>query len=182
MKHCSWCTRAAYVQSGKTWLCKIHYRYQRMRIDSKFAGKQVPSWADLVRMTPKNMECPACLRTMTWTRQEGAGRVATIQHDRCGGMKIICLSCNSAHPAHAGDTFYEHASDERRCSKCHVLKPLHQFHKKSSGRSSNGRSPTCKECEYEVLKIWRSKNRAKINAQGRERARKKRLELAAQQK
>ena len=91
--------------------CIKHCRFHRMIDESKKRKKKVPTLWELNSMFRrlKNFECEACCITMRWTRKESQTKVITLQHDRNGELRFVCMSCNSKHRFYEGDTYYQFA-------------------------------------------------------------------------
>jgi hypothetical protein len=88
------CIDAALRQHGHARYCARHYRFATMRTRAKRDGKTVPDWAELETLTPADMICPSCSRVMNWLAKDGFSTVITLQHDRDGIHRLICLACN----------------------------------------------------------------------------------------
>lgn len=159
---------------GNARYCSPHYRFATMRTKAKADGKAVPTWEQLEALLTKNgMVCKPCGRTMNWHAKDGADTVLTLQHDRSGAFRFICLSCNTRHAAQPGDSFYDIPQGSRRCSKCLQVKPESDFYGDASGRWNDKKS-TCKTCSDGALANYRENNREAYNAAQRDyRARRK---------
>ena len=166
---CRWCSLPAFRESGHIWLCYMHYRFQSMRTKAKYDGKEVPSYNDLKllfdQLNPV-MICPICRRPMNWMAKDGRSTVITLQHDRSGVLRLLCMGCNARHGQCEGDSFYsEIGPNRKRCWRCKQVKTLEEFSTDRGRWSEKG--TTCKECLYILNKTWRTKNREKYNASKR---------------
>ena len=88
-------------------LCDRHRRFLQMRTQAGSDGKAVPSPEWFEREAPPDMVCPPCGVQMVWHKQTDPRRVLTLQHDRSGRMRLICMSCNVRHASYPGDYFYD---------------------------------------------------------------------------
>lgn len=151
---CAWCDRPSHIKQGRILLCALHYRMSSMRTRAKRDGKLVPSYAELEAAVPDDMVCAPCRRVMTWLRDQGASIQITLQHDRAGGFRFLCLGCNTRHGTHPGDTFYDLPKGSKRCPDCKSIKPISDF---SVDRSRPiGRKSYCRGCASERHKEWRA--------------------------
>lgn len=156
--NCSWCSEPFHKRQGRIGLCAMHYRISNMRGRARRDGKFVPTKEQIEALVPKNMECPACHRTMTWLRVGGASQQISLQHDRDGQLRLLCLGCNTRHSVHKGDSFYDIPPGHKFCAQCGCNKPLEQF---SIDRSRPiGRKAYCKPCASVRHKIWRNAHAA----------------------
>lgn len=163
---CAWCDQPSHIKQGRIWLCRKHYRFSSMRSRAKRDGKQVPSRSELEGMVPTPFVCVGCSLPMTWGRENGASSQATLQHDRSGVLRIICLACNTRHAAHPDDTYYDIPSGYKRCAKCERVLPQERF---SQDRSRPiGLKSSCRECSGSAHAKWRTENRDHYNAKQRE--------------
>lgn len=151
---CSWCIRPAHIKQGRIMLCQMHYRISSMRSNAKRHGKAVPSREQIEAMIPSPFECSSCNREMTWVGKFGASQKATLQHDRSGSMRIICLGCNTRHAHHPGDTFYDIPDGKKLCPDCSRVLPISSFCKDKS--RPIGVKSYCRECSSVRNKIWRN--------------------------
>lgn len=161
---CKWCDGKAARKQGRIWLCAKHYRFQQMRVRAKRDGKSVPSYQELEGMA---MRCPGCGVPMHWLISDGqrSGQ-ATLQHDRSGLMRLLCLGCNVRHAAHPGDEFYHVPHEHKRCGACGDVKPFAAF---VTDRSRPiGLKSSCRECSRVQHLEWVSRNREHVNAKQRE--------------
>jgi len=143
---CRWCASPAYMKQGRLWLCQKHYRFQQMRANAKRNGKSVPEYETLQSLVDGNVDliCPGCRKPMYWTAEHGLTSVLSLQHDRDGGVRFLCRSCNTRHAGMPGDTFYLLPDAHKLCHACSQVLPLEKFYKDVS-RFANARS-YCKKC------------------------------------
>lgn len=164
---CKWCDDAAYIKQGHIWLCKKHYRFQQMRAKAKRANKTVPTYEELeVLWAYTNGSCPICHRSMNWMSKEGTATVASLQHDRSGNHRIICLSCNVRHASFKDDSFYDEDPNTRVCPRCKRRLTWASFTADNHGRWNN-KNTYCRDCRRAMLSAWVSKNREVYNAKRR---------------
>lgn len=163
---CAWCDRAAYIRQGRIMLCLVHYRISSMRSRATRDGKFVPTRQAIEALIPTPFDCIGCRRAMDWSRAAGASSQATLQHDRSGAMRIICLACNTRHAQHPGDTFYDVPDGHKRCAKCDRTLPHGSFSRDKS--RPLGLRSSCRDCNHTAHTKWRLENRAYYNAKQRE--------------
>ncbi len=173
---CAWCVRPATRKHGSAWFCARHYRFQQMRATAKRHGKSVPSYETL-EMLAQCLECVGCGRAMHWLIADGPrARQVTLQHDRSGAIRFLCLGCNTSHSVHPGDEFYNIPPDHKRCPRCGDVKACASFFTDRT-RGRRGQAPLrslCKECGRVSNNEHRANNRARFNARQQEwRARRK---------
>jgi hypothetical protein len=155
---CAWCAEAAHIRQGRIMLCAAHYRISSMRSRAKRDGKVLPDRKDIEAMIPSPFVCIGCSREMTWLRDRGASVQVTLQHDRDGSMRLICLGCNTRHAAHPSDTFYDIPSDQKFCPDCTRVLPRTSF---AADRSRPiGLKSYCRECSSARFKKWSVRNAA----------------------
>ncbi len=162
---CKWCSRVSVRKQGRIWLCAQHYRLQQMRVNAKRHKKEVPSYEVLEHLAHwlgNPPICPICHRFMNWLAVDGAASVVTLQHDRSGDIRLMCLACNTKHAAMPNDTFYSLPSGHRRCPRCEQTKPFAAFSLDRS-RVFPHRKTYCKECASVYHKEWRIKCRAAVS-------------------
>jgi hypothetical protein len=151
---CHWCLGEPYIKQGHIWLCKIHYRFQSMRTRAKRDKKSVPSYDMLFSMASSAcMHCPGCNRSMNWLAKEGRSTVVTLQHDRDGKMRFLCLSCNTRHASMPGDSFYSFPKDKKLCPDCQQQLPLEAFATDRTSRWMNKKT-YCRRCSNARWKKW----------------------------
>ena len=123
-KKCKWCGEDVF----RLRLCKKHYRFYQMRIVAKRHGKTVPSYEALELLWNKSKGvCEGCGRAVNWLSNEGHSTVITLQHDRSGRIRLLCLSCNTRHASFEDDTFYDQDPNMKTCPCCKRSLPLDQF-------------------------------------------------------
>jgi hypothetical protein len=153
---CSRCGNESHIKQGNSRLCVVHYRFATMRSNARRHGKLVPTTQELEGMIPDRMICPTCSRTMNWLQKEGASTVVSLQHDRSGRMRLLCLACNTRHAQHSGDSFYDLGHGMKVCRRCKEAKPLSAF--SQDRHKPIGRVSYCKPCASIRHKEWRSKH------------------------
>lgn len=167
---------SARYRSGQ-WLCPRHYRFLSMRESAKRRKVMIPSDEQLQSiLDAAGLECPVCQRPMNWLRENRTQTVVTLQHDRDGTMRFLCMSCNCRHFAYEGDSFYEVGPDQKRCNHCGAVKPLAEFCTDNGGRWANKHN-VCKPCAAKAHQEYIAKNRAAYNAYMRDYKAKKRQGL-----
>lgn len=165
---CKWCDAEAARKQGRVWLCQKHYRFQQMRVRAKSSKKTVPSY-ELLEILYRSLidnRCPCCAMKMNLLGRDGMKNVLTLQHDRGGGMRLICLSCNTRHQHYDGDSFYSRNPDVHPCRDCGRVLQKSEFWPDRS--RPLGIKPYCKGCSNARLKKWADKNRPKLRAKSRE--------------
>lgn len=145
-KPCAACGAPSVRETSRSWHCALHTRLVQMRTSAKYKGKVAPSIAALELLIPKDMACPACARRMNWLRHEGISTQATLQHDRCGTIRLLCQGCNSRHSAMPGDTFYLLPEGHKLCQDCGIIKSKCEFTKVRSPERRDGVQTYCKPC------------------------------------
>lgn len=164
---CAWCSEPAHIQQGRILLCLKHYRMSSMRANARRYNKITPTLDELESLIPDPFVCIGCNRVMSWGRANGASRQATLQHDRSGKLRILCLACNTRHARHPGDTFYSISPDEKWCAGCSQVLPKTAFFRDRSRPC--GLKGNCRECSKKAHTNWRVNNAAHYNAKQRER-------------
>lgn len=128
-------------------LCVMHGRMKQMRSDARSHRKAVPAESYLERLLKESLKngflCPHCKSEMGWKLKDAGRATVTLQHDREGGLRLLCLRCNVRHSFHEGDRFYEDDGSSKLCGGCNLTLPLHKFGKI---KSKNRPKPRCKEC------------------------------------
>lgn len=173
---CKWCSSSATIKQGRIWLCDKHYRFQQMRVLAARKTKLVPEYSHLESMfaTLHEMQCPCCKEKMHLRGKHGMSKVMTLQHDRSGNIRFMCLSCNTRHQHFDGDTFYTHDPSTHPCRDCGKVLPKDAFWKDRS--RPLGIKSYCKECNNKRIKKWASNNRTKLRRKSREYRKSKREE------
>lgn len=152
---CAWCPDPSYTTQGRIMLCVKHFRFSTMRTRAKRDGKAVPSYQQLDELLEKyGVECPVCTRTLNWLSKDGRSTVRVLQHDRDGGLKFLCLSCNTRHGARKGDSFYEIPTDSKMCPGCNTVKLLTEF--VGDKYRWAGRKTYCRPCSAAKHAAWRN--------------------------
>lgn len=148
---CAWCDKPSHIKQGRIFLCAAHYRMSSMRARAKRDGKYVPSLGVLETLA-ENMKCDGCGEEMHWLRSDGARLQATLQHDRDGLVRLLCLSCNTRHAQHPGDTFYNVPDGHKLCQGCKEVLPHASFWKDRS--RPIGLKSYCKSCAADRYRKW----------------------------
>lgn len=158
-KTCPYCDQPAHRRTGNQFLCKMHLRMRDMRAKAKTNGKTVPTVEQIAAMVrallANGMRCCGCDCVMNWMRSDGSGTVVSLQHDRSGAFRLICIVCNLRHHFVRDDLFYEVPTGHRWCRGCDKVLPLEAF-----AKLNNRVKPRCRKCSYEMLKPWKKANRA----------------------
>ena len=124
-----------------------------MRARAKRDAKAVPTRQEIEAMVPSPFVCGGCGRDMTWLRGPEPSRQVTLQHDRDGTLRLLCLGCNTRHSVHPGDSFYAIPAGHKRCPDCASVLPLTSF---AVDRSRPiGRKSYCRDCSALRHKSWR---------------------------
>ena len=163
---CAWCDRSAHIRQGRILLCEVHYRLSSMRSTAKRAGKEAPTVKEMESLIPSPLVCGGCHRPMNWLQSQGASTQATFQHDRDGTLKIVCLSCNTKHACHPGDSFWSVPEGHKRCASCDRVLGAAAFSRDRSRPC--GLKSSCKECSHSQHTQWRTENRDYYNGKQRE--------------
>jgi len=133
--NCSKCGDPGFRFRGERWLCSIHNRMDTMRTAARSAGKYVPTEDELTTLfrdlTARGMKCETCGVVMPLHGDRRA--TVSLQHDRSGRLRLICMTCNSRHDDLPGDSFYDLPPDSWRCSRCEQVLPLARFYKGRAG-------------------------------------------------
>ena len=149
---CAWCERPSHIRQGRIRLCAMHYRISNMRSRARRDGKAVPTRQEIEALVPAPFVCVGCERPMSWLRANGASQQATLQHDRDGTLRLICLACNTRHAKHPDDSFYSIPKGHKRCPDCSQVLPLNSF---AVDRSRPlGRVSYCRPCAAKRFKQW----------------------------
>lgn len=158
MNKCTQCDRPGTVFKCNRWICDIHFRIQCMRDCAAFRGKYVPDKSLLLelaeRVEASGMKCSHCSTLMVWRGAKGRRDVVSLQHDRDGGIRLLCMECNFQHRYFPGDTFYITPIGWKYCPKCQSAKPPIEFYRNGNGRLKS----YCKECKHVIAKSeWAAK-------------------------
>lgn len=144
---CGKCDQPATYHRGNRHLCVIHNRFDTMQACARSKWKRVPSDAELAAMVEtlqaNGMVCFGCGVVMEWAGKHGQANVVTLQHDRDGTLRLICMLCNNRHDDFPGDTFYQSPPDHYYCPKCERVLPRAMFYRTAKG----GRRSYCKDCK-----------------------------------
>src|SRR6056297_1825930 len=151
---------------GATW-SEARRRFRGMRYKAKDDGKYMPSFGELESVVPRDMRCPSCSTEMNWFARDGHKSVMTLQHDRDGSIRMLCLSCNTRHAFCEGDSFYDIPNGHKPCAGCDEIKPLDEFWT-DNHRRWESKQTYCKSCAAERGQEWRKANREKYNRYMRE--------------
>jgi hypothetical protein len=120
-----------------------------MRNRAQNMGKTVPSKEALLALIDKlisqGMKCIGCDRVMRWLGNKGESSLVTLQHDRNGDFRLICLGCNTRHAYHPGDTFYDVKPGEKICNGCGKVKGVSEFNKDLT--RPGGLRSCCRDCQ-----------------------------------
>jgi uncharacterized protein with PIN domain len=161
---CSKCgSVSGYRTDSGTDYCIKHRRFMQMKTFAKSVGKTVPSYDELESLLPADMKCPVCGRSMTWLASEGKPMQVSLQHDRDGTHRLICLGCNSRHAALPGDLLYSLKEGEKYCQSCKVVKKATEFHKSNARTLRVKLGSRCKECNRAQHADWVRRNRDRVN-------------------
>lgn len=154
-RKCARCPRDATCCRNAAYYCDMHYRTLQMRHDAQSSGKPIPA-RELVEsladsLVEKNLICSVCERKMNWLKKDGISTTISLQHDRSGEYRLICLGCNVQHQFYDGDSFYTTPATHKHCRKCGETKPLSEFYKKKVNKSCpRGIGSWCKCCEIRI--------------------------------
>jgi len=87
----------------------IQSKLRGMIVRARGIGKAVPTMGQLKFLLwhLDGMKCPTCKVVMGWNRVESGAKTICLQHDRSGAFRLLCISCNTAHGAMPGDSFYD---------------------------------------------------------------------------
>lgn len=151
LKKCPLCEQDAVRKVGRGLACLLHYRIKHMRYTARQAGKSVPTIKELESLFASldGMKCPHCRGQMRLHSGGGpaTGDVVSLQHDRSGAVRLLCLSCNAKHALYEGDSFYGLPvnPDAKACTRCREIKPIGSFRLQRKRVRS-----LCRQCEHEV--------------------------------
>lgn len=153
-KLCAYCDRPGYRFRANRWQCELHFRADTMRNTALSKGKESPSFNVLSGMLEKaqadGLKC-LCGTQMQMTGKRGEQHTISMQHDRSGAIRLICMLCNQRHNDCPGDTFYDLPKDSWRCSRCNEVKKRTEFY-------PNMRPAYCKVCSNQLSrKVWKER-------------------------
>ncbi len=144
---CSKCSMPAEKFRAHRKVCSMHNRFDTMQNCARFKGKEVPTWGRLEVMASAlfmdGMKCFYCRVEMVWAGRRGQNNVVSLQHDRDGTIRFLCLLCNNRHDDFPGDTFYQAPVGHFFCPRCERVLPPECFYRR---RSDGKRKSYCKEC------------------------------------
>jgi hypothetical protein len=150
---CTRCAAPATKRRGMRRLCLRHYRIDCMRECAKSKGKVVPSPVLLELLLDDliagGMKCPHCRQSVVLAGNKGQANVISLQHDRSGVMRLLCLLCNNRHQAFPGDSFYDYQLDWKYCAKCSTAKHETEFY---LNRTTGRRKSYCKACKHQIAR------------------------------
>lgn len=160
---CYICGTDATKEHHKKRTCNKHARFLQMQHAAKIDKKYVPSIYELERLSPKDMICQDCGKTMHWIDNENRSDGAVLQHYRNGTLGIVCLSCNTKHGMMPGDSYRDIPKGHKLCRSCKTIKPLDMFYKRKDGEKEYPMTK-CKACNIEAHRKWRESNPEKYKA------------------
>lgn len=149
---CRYCDEPRSALFAKDVRCLPHARMDQMRYTARRRGLLEPSireLEDLVRTS--EMKCAGCRLPMAWTfkmSERGRRGVISLQHDRSGALRLLCVRCNIRHSDHPGDTFYEIPEGKRFCGRCQTFRPLDQFPRNRA--QPGGIGNPCRKCKADL--------------------------------
>lgn len=150
MSICMQCHRDAPSHPRNRGLCDIHRRIQCMRDCAIARGKLVPSKDELLRMAEEveasGHKCSHCKEQMVWRGEKGQRNVVSLQHDRSGTVRLLCMDCNFNHRYFPGDTYYDTPLGWKYCPKCSTAKPPEDFYRQGNGKLKS----YCKACKHVI--------------------------------
>lgn len=149
---CAWCARPYYIRQGRIRLCAVHYRISSMRARAQRDGKKSPTVAQIEALVPSPFVCVGCARPMNWLHGDGRSTQVTLQHDRSGELRLICLACNTRHAQHPEDSYYTIQAGHKRCPDCEQHLPHAAFAKDRS--RPIGLKSYCRACSSIRHKSW----------------------------
>lgn len=158
---CAHCENPGTELFKQGYYCVVHYRIKQMRYDAQASGKTIPEATEISSMMDHWIEngllCPVCKRKMNWLKKEGISTMLTLQHDRSGQYRLICLGCNVRHQNYPGDTFYDLPAGQEWCRTCEKTKPISDFYPRKSSRL--GIRSSCRECEKAAVNDYHRRQR-----------------------
>jgi hypothetical protein len=149
---CFKCDRPAHRFRMRKWICTIHNRIDTMRNCARAKKKYVPTheelWAMIQDLIARDMKCEVCQTVMQWHGKRGSLTTVSLQHDRSGKLRLICMLCNQRHDDMPGDTFYDLPPGHWPCPKCKKVLPAADYY-------PNKRPAYCKLCSNAISKaMW----------------------------
>lgn len=148
---CAWCDSASHIKQGRILLCPMHYRISSMRSRARRDNKYVPKREEIEALA-ECLNCLGCGRLMNWLRSDGASTQVTLQHDRSGTIRLLCLACNTRHAKHPDDSYYDLPKDHKRCPDCETVLPRSAF---ALDRSRPiGLKSYCRQCSSIRFTAW----------------------------
>lgn len=158
--------------------CPIKLRISRMIRGAKLGKKRIPTREELSALLlarqADDMKCPACGQTMNWGDTSNRPATVSLQHDRSGTIRLICLRCNVRHQHYPADDFYTAPNDHKHCWGCGRTLALTEFWK--SHTVSTHVCGQCKFCMAAKSAAYKKRNRAKLTKQEHERRLRKKKE------
>lgn len=142
--------------------CVMHYRFANMQSRAYASRKYAPTMKELKGLVPPGMICPSCDRLMVWSTGTVTSNLITLQHDRSGTIRLMCMACNSRHSRFEGDEFYNLPKDSKRCTLCKAVKPIEHFVKVKTGWL--GRGVRCLPCHNEASQRWKDLHKEEMAA------------------
>lgn len=165
-RKCAKCERPAEKTRNQAHYCFRHYRIKQMREDAKESGKSVPTTEKMEQLfdtaEAAGLVCEICSREMNYIRANGHSTIISLQHDRDGGYRLICLGCNVRHQNYPGDSFYAVPAGSKLCQTCGVVKSHAEFYRHKSNPS--GMRSDCKECSKASAMKWIASKRKAAKA------------------
>lgn len=141
--------------------CTVHHRMMRMRHAASSTGKFVPTMEWMIENWPDPLVCPVCKVEMALLVGDDRRRVISLQHDKSGTVRFLCVSCNMRHSATTQDekSFYNQEDGKLWCNTCKQLLPPEKFYRNSN--SSTGRHYKCRSCWAAYCANYRNRVRVK---------------------
>lgn len=160
---------------NNAWYCPMHTRVRQMRIACRHDNKTCPDESivdDLVkRIIQSGMECELCGVRMNWMKKDGISSCVSLQHDRSGSFRLICLGCNVRHGQLPGDKYYEIRDGQKWCAGCETVLDASEFY--PSRTIAQGVMSRCKKCSAKIARGWAKNNRTRATEYERERRKRK---------
>lgn len=166
-KTCAHCDQPAEKRRNEGHYCLLHYRIKQMRDDAAVDRKLIPSRTELEELFNglllSGMRCSICGQTMAMLKTPRRMKsTVTLQHDRSGAFRLICLSCNVKHQFMPGDEFYQRPDGHKRCTQCGEVKPHEQFYRRPA--QPDGLRSECKKCSSRLAVIGIRERRQRARA------------------